>query len=156
VVEGALFEVGEGGWAALDHKEAAPRIYRRLEVTVMSGSGRQVRAITYRVRRRARSRSGFVRPTSDYLDCVRHGLATYGLSGSLMEIAASGCRPRASREEPAAVERFGDPRLPHEPVLLHEAQGRRSGLTDSRGHAVRRVGLLDHAADGLLAEGNDR
>ncbi len=86
VVEGVLFEVGDGGWEALDRKEGAPNCYERTQVTVLGPCGEEVSAVTYRVL--PLKEKTFVRPTDDYVSVVREGMHAWGICDQAMTAAS--------------------------------------------------------------------
>jgi len=75
-VYGALFEVSEEGWRALDFKEGvSERVYQRIPCTVLRPDGSVQEAVTYSVV--PESESHFMEPTSDYFDAVHRGLVRF-------------------------------------------------------------------------------
>ena len=85
-VDGYLFAVPAGGWAALDAKEGHPHRYRREAVMVRDPGGAALAAQTYRVV--PAMRTGFVAPNDHYLSVCRAGRARYGLPLAQLEAAA--------------------------------------------------------------------
>ncbi len=85
LVPGVLFEVDEAGWAALDAKEGAPSIYQRVEVEVIDRSGAAIRATTYRVH--PDRAEDYVAPAPAYMQVVRDGQTSWGISSRLLQSA---------------------------------------------------------------------
>jgi gamma-glutamylcyclotransferase (GGCT)/AIG2-like uncharacterized protein YtfP len=85
LVPGILFEMDAAEWAALDAKEGAPSIYRRVEVEVIDRRGEAVKATTYRVR--PGLTEDYVAPTPAYLQVVRGGQASWGINSRLLRSA---------------------------------------------------------------------
>ena len=83
---GALFEVDDAGWRALDRKEGAK--YARVEVVALRG-GEEVRATTYVVAE-AHRRSSLVAPRAEYLALVTEALEARGFSSEQVRDAARG------------------------------------------------------------------
>lgn len=88
LVDGMLFSVTEEGWEALDAKEGHPDFYRREEVFVIDGQGREIKAMTYRVA--PGMTTGFVPPTEEYLRTCKSGREDYELDTAGLVRAAAG------------------------------------------------------------------
>jgi len=103
VVEGQLFRIRPGGWALLDEKEGARegegggRRYRRVAVWVFDREGRPVQATTYEVTE-GRRETTFIEPRPEYVQLVREGLLSAGLSPAPLEAAARDQAPRSLAE----------------------------------------------------------
>lgn len=91
IVEGAIFEVDDRTWKALNRKEGAGQRYERIGTVALDERGREIPVVTYRVRKE--HQTNFVRPTDDYLKVVEQGLAAFGLSSQTLRAAARGERP---------------------------------------------------------------
>lgn len=89
---GALFEVDDLGWKALDEKEGAPNVYERYPVTVLGPRGEHLAVLTYRVVP-ARAEP-YHQPSESYLNIVRDGYMAWNVpdDGQLLA-AAAGQRP---------------------------------------------------------------
>ena len=77
-VPGMLFDVDDGGLAALDAKEGAPRFYERVERVVVRADGEEERAFTYVVIPE-RQEERHIPPTPIYRRTVLEGLRSHGL-----------------------------------------------------------------------------
>lgn len=88
LVEGVVFEVAEGGWAALDQKEGAPSFYRALDMEVLTFDGEAHPVRTYEVL--PHLRRSHVQPSEAYLATVRKGYEAHSLSPRHLETAAQG------------------------------------------------------------------
>jgi gamma-glutamylcyclotransferase (GGCT)/AIG2-like uncharacterized protein YtfP len=85
---GALFEVGDVGWQALDLKEGVEeRVYRRVDKHVLIPNGSSIHAVTYEVL--PESQSDFVDPTAAYVQAVRRGLKRFNFSEKRLIAAAA-------------------------------------------------------------------
>jgi gamma-glutamylcyclotransferase (GGCT)/AIG2-like uncharacterized protein YtfP len=88
-IRGALFSVrDEAGWQSLDMKEGVPDVYRRVPVRVGRPDGSVVDATTYEIN--AELRDSFVRPSSEYVNIVLGGLATWGIATDHIDQAVAG------------------------------------------------------------------
>jgi gamma-glutamylcyclotransferase (GGCT)/AIG2-like uncharacterized protein YtfP len=92
-VEGVLFEVTQEQLSILDRKEGAPNFYQRIKVTVIDSNGNLVQAITYRVN--PDNAGSYVQPSEDYLEVVKAGYRSFGISDFGLEAAAANrpCAP---------------------------------------------------------------
>jgi len=88
LVSGALFDVTDAAWRALDEKEGAPEFYRTLPCHVFDDEGHKFAAHTYQVP--ARLTTGHAAPHADYASIVRRGLAALDLPGTMLQAAAQG------------------------------------------------------------------
>ena len=88
-VPGALFEVNEDGWRALDHKEGAGVTYARREVVTLDARGEERPAVTYQVRPDY-VRDHHVPPTDEYRATVTRGLRALDHPTTHLESASSG------------------------------------------------------------------
>ena len=86
-VEGVLFEVSAEQLAILDRKEGAPSVYQRQTVIVIDSNGKLVRAVTYRVV--PDNAEPYVRPSEEYLEVVKAGYRSFGISTSGLKAAAA-------------------------------------------------------------------
>ncbi|MDA0237360.1 MAG: gamma-glutamylcyclotransferase [Proteobacteria bacterium] len=88
---GALFEVGDFGWRALDLKEGvSDRVYQRASKYILQPNGSPVLALTYEVT--PESQCHFVEPTSAYFEVVQRGLRRFNFSDLQLSQAAVGER----------------------------------------------------------------
>lgn len=86
---GAIFEVDEVGWRALDFKEGVEdRVYQRVDCCVLLPSGTSIAAVTYEVTEE--SRGEYTKPTAAYLKAVCNGLRRFGFSEVSVNQAARG------------------------------------------------------------------
>ncbi|RME27153.1 MAG: hypothetical protein D6798_05190 [Deltaproteobacteria bacterium] len=77
LVAGALFAPDEATWRALDHKEGAPRRYRRVDAVALLEDGRTEPCVTYEATDACRT--GFHVPADGYLAIVVRGRAAAGI-----------------------------------------------------------------------------
>ena len=88
---GALFEVGDLGWQALDLKEGvSDRVYQRVSKHILQPDGTLVLALTYEVT--PQSQCHFVEPTPAYFEAVKRGLMRFNFSDLHLIQAAVGAR----------------------------------------------------------------
>jgi hypothetical protein len=96
VVPGVLFEVGDGGWEALDDKEGVGAgCYRRIEVRVRAHGGESFEAVTYTVC--DPRHEGFVTPAPGYPEIVRRGLRAFRLPELALDAAVRNDPPPPGR-----------------------------------------------------------
>lgn len=90
-VPGALFDVDDDAWRALDEKEGAggQGRYARHDVTVLTDDGGVHDAVTYRVSA-AHVQPRFVAPTLAYVALARRGLEAFGQPLAQLEAVAVG------------------------------------------------------------------
>ncbi len=79
-VPGALYRVPREDLRWLDEYEDCPRLYEHLAVTVATADGRQVEAMTYRMR----PGHAFAPPDRQYLSIVRQGYIDWGYDPSVL------------------------------------------------------------------------
>jgi gamma-glutamylcyclotransferase (GGCT)/AIG2-like uncharacterized protein YtfP len=91
-VWGVVWEVDRGDLAGLDTFQGHPTYYRHEDVVVVCGE-ELVTCTTFRVAHL----TGFVRPTDDYLERVRSGMAQLGLPEEALEILERAARPPTPR-----------------------------------------------------------
>lgn len=84
LVQGALFDVSDEGWRALEEKEGSK--YEKHSVIVLTEDGAQVPAITFRVK--ASFRRNFVAPGREYARVVSDGMEQHGIEQETMLLAA--------------------------------------------------------------------
>ena len=88
---GALFEVGDLGWRALDLKEGVvERVYQKVTKRILQPNGSLVLALTYEVT--PESRCHFVEPTTAYFEAVKRGLLRFNFPDLHLSQAAVGER----------------------------------------------------------------
>lgn len=87
---GALFEVGDVGWQALDLKEGvSERVYARVNKSVLTPNGSTISVATYEVL--PESQRDFIQPTNHYVQVVRRGLQRFNFSEEYLNEAAANC-----------------------------------------------------------------
>jgi gamma-glutamylcyclotransferase (GGCT)/AIG2-like uncharacterized protein YtfP len=85
---GMLFRINEETITALEKKEHAPRIYRRLDLHVIRPDGTAVECLTYMA-----DNGDHVPPHEDYAETVREGARDHGLDTAQLDAAAAGEEP---------------------------------------------------------------
>jgi gamma-glutamylcyclotransferase (GGCT)/AIG2-like uncharacterized protein YtfP len=83
-VPGVLFTMNDATLRAMDRKEGAPHVYKRVAVDVKSLKGSIVRAWTY-VLTAAWRETNYTRPTEEYEGFIRNGLLSRGLPTSMLD-----------------------------------------------------------------------
>ncbi len=91
VVEGYVFEVADGGWDALAQKEGSPRYYCPLDTEVLTPDGMAHAVRTFEVVPSERKR--FIEPNASYVNVVRAGYRTFGISPTALDAAATDAPP---------------------------------------------------------------
>lgn len=74
-VEGVLYKINEGAFRTLDRFEGAPQHYRRIEVSIVDGSGQRVAAQVYIATKVEKG----LRPAPHYLKTILDGAREHGL-----------------------------------------------------------------------------
>jgi gamma-glutamylcyclotransferase (GGCT)/AIG2-like uncharacterized protein YtfP len=85
LVPGYVFRVGPEGLAALDEKEGAPNLYRRIDAVCLKEGGEECPVVTYEVR--PERRKAFVEPAASYVQVVAAGLQAFDLDEGPLQAA---------------------------------------------------------------------
>lgn len=92
-MQGVVFRVKGDGWSALDEKEGAPHVYRRLETECVTIAGAGQAVTTYEVT--PSRRLEYVEPSDAYVDVVRRGYSRFKLDEDLLDRAVNNDEARA-------------------------------------------------------------
>ncbi len=88
-VWGALYDIDDGCFAALDEYEGAPRAYRRETVRVTDDTGASHEAVAY-----IANKTGEFAPSRQYLAIIARGARDHGLPEEYVQ-AIEGVRPHS-------------------------------------------------------------
>jgi gamma-glutamylcyclotransferase (GGCT)/AIG2-like uncharacterized protein YtfP len=88
ITHGMIFCPSEAGWEALDHKEASPFVYERIQVTCVLPNSSLLQAVTYVVNKSLCSE--YSPPSIEYFNIVKSGLLHFNLPLNQLLEAANG------------------------------------------------------------------
>ena len=81
-VPGSLWSINRKDLAALDRYEGFPTLYDRINVTVTTGNGDKIQAMTYRI---CHPYAKPTKPSSVYYNCIADGYKDHGINEEILK-----------------------------------------------------------------------